>query len=159
MAEKQELKHLVRITDKDIKGDKSILYGLTNITGVGVSMSNAVCRLLKLDPARKIGSLSEGEVAKISETINDPIKAGVPKWAVNRQRDPETGLDEHMLGTKLKLRINEDLKKLKKIKCYRGIRHMFGLPLRGQRTKSNFRPNKGKGSLGVKTKGKTRGRV
>ena len=45
--------------------------------------------------------------------------------------------------------VDNDLKRMKMIKCYRGMRHAFGLPVRGQRTKSNFRKNKGKASLGV----------
>jgi small subunit ribosomal protein S13 len=53
----------------------------------------------------------------------------------------------------LKFAKENDVKMMKKIKSYRGLRHQWSLPVRGQRTKSNFRRNKGKGSLGVKRKG------
>ncbi|MBD3319097.1 30S ribosomal protein S13 [Candidatus Woesearchaeota archaeon] len=152
-------KHLIRIAQTDIVGSKNVLYGLTRIKGVGKMFSNALCKVTGVEPTKKIGTLSEADVKKITDTLADPIKAGIPRWMVNRQRDRDTGNNLHFNGTKLKLLVDDDIKRLKKIKCYRGIRHMFGLPSRGQRTRSNFRRNKGKTSLGVKTKGKTRGRV
>lgn len=154
-----DVKHLIRVANTDIIGTKPLLYGMTRIKGVAIQLSNAVCRLTKLDPTMKIGSLSEAQVKKITDILTDPIKAGIPRWMLNRRKDPETGANRHMLGTKLKLIVDDDIKMLKKIRCYRGIRHMFKLPTRGQRTKSNFRPNKGKTSLGVKTKSKSKGRV
>lgn len=158
MAEKQ-VKHLIRIADTDILGGKNILYGLARIKGVNVQFANALCKLCKLEPTRKIGTLTEAEQKQILNVLKDPLKAGVPRWMINRRKDPETGADIHQTGTKLIIANEEDIKILKKIKCYRGTRHMFGLPSRGQRTKSNFRRNKGKSSLGVKTKSKSRGRV
>ena len=61
-----------------------------------------------------------------------------------RCEDYETGVDKHLLGTDLDVTQENDIKRLKKIKAYRGIRHIHGQPSRGQRTKSNFRRNKGK---------------
>ena len=153
----QQIKHLIRIADNDIAGEKNLLYGLTKIRGVKVQLANALCKISGLDPVRKIGGLSEAEIKQITTILDNPIKSGIPVWMVNRRRDPETGEHRHLLGTKLLIAKDDDIKRLKKIKAYRGVRHMFGLPSRGQRTRSNFRKNKGKSGLGVKTSGKTRG--
>ena len=67
--------------------------------------------------------------------------------------DFETGEDKHLIGADLELRKEFDIKRLKKIKTYKGYRHGAKLPLRGQRTKGNFRRNKAKG-VGIKKKGK-----
>lgn len=148
MAE-QEFKHLVRIANADLKGEKAIINGLTNINGVGFMFANLVIELAKIDPSKKSGELSDEELKKIETILEDPVKAGAPKWMLNRRKDTETGEDIHILTNDLSFIKDNDLKLLKKIKCYRGNRHSRGLPCRGQRTKSNFRKNKGK-ATGVK---------
>lgn len=70
---------------------------------------------------------------------------------MNRRKDVESGEEKHLTGTDLDLRKDFDIKKLKKIKSYRGLRHTAGLPTRGQRTKAHFRSNRKKGS-GIKKK-------
>ncbi len=149
--EKYEEK-LVRIISKDIEGGMQIYPGLTKIKGVSWSLANAVCTKLKIDKKRKIGSLTEEEIKKISEFLKNPE---VPKYLLNRRNDFETGKNLHLTGSDLELQKEFDIKKLKKIKSYRGLRHMSGLPMRGQRTKSHFRRNRSKG-VGIKKKGKER---
>jgi small subunit ribosomal protein S13 len=152
-AQKTEKKHeerIVRILSKDIEGGMSIYSGLTKIKGVSWALSNAICKALKIDKNRKIGSLSEAEIKKISEFVKNPK---ISAYLVNRQKDFETGENKHLVGSDLELRTEFDIKRLKKIKSYKGIRHAVGLPLRGQRTRSNFRPNKKKGA-GIKRKKK-----
>jgi small subunit ribosomal protein S13 len=71
----------------------------------------------------------------------------------NRQKDFDEGEDKHISASDLRLRKDFDVKRLRKIKAYRGIRHAAGLPVRGQRTKANFRKNRKKsGAVGVKKK-------
>jgi small subunit ribosomal protein S13 len=72
---------------------------------------------------------------------------------MNRRMDFETGENKHLNGFDLDLQKEFDIKRLKKIKSYKGYRHMSGLTLRGQRTRGNFRRNKMK-SVGIKKKGK-----
>ena len=141
---------IVRILAKDIEGGMKIYPGLTKIKGVSWSLSNAICKILKVDKNRKIGSLSVDEVKKISEFIKNPE---VPEYLLNRRADLETGKNRQLTGSDLELQKEFDIKKLKKIKCYRGLRHSIGLPLRGQRTRSNFRMNRKKGA-GIKKKSK-----
>jgi len=126
----------------------NVYPGLTKIKGVSWGLSNAVCKKLGIDKTTKIGNLTEDQITKITEFIKNPE---VPKYLLNHQDDFETGGDKHLVGSDLELKTEFDIKRLKKIKCYRGLRHLSGLPSRGQRTKSNFRKNRRKGS-GIKKK-------
>lgn len=151
--EKYEEK-LVRIHSEDIGGSMMVYAGLTKIKGISWAMANAVCKALGIDKSRKIGSLSPEEIKKISEFIKNPL---VPDYLLNRRKDFETGHDRHLSGSNLELQKEFDIKRLKKIKSYRGIRHAAGQPVRGQRTKSHFRTNRPKGA-GIRSKGKKAGK-
>ena len=71
----------------------------------------------------------------------------IPSFMKNRQHDFDDGEDKHMYGPDLKLRKEFDVKRLRKIKSYKGVRHAAGLPVRGQRTKANFRKNRKKSGV------------
>ena len=154
MEQTQEIKKqeekLVRILSKDIEGKMTLYAGLAKIKGISWAMSNAICRKLKLDKKRKIGSLKESEIKKIEQFAKETI---LPKYLLNRRNDFTSGEDKHLVGSDLDLVKEFDIKRLKKIKSYRGLRHASNLPSRGQRTKSNFRKNRRKGS-GIKKKKK-----
>ena len=94
--------------------------------------------------------LSDEEAKRLDEVVQNPQKYDIPSWLINRRKDPETGEDQHLLMGDLQFAKENDIKMLKKIKSYKGLRHQWGLTVRGQRTKSNFRKNKGKVHLGVK---------
>jgi len=154
----QNYKHIVRILNTDLDGAKSIKNSLRKIKGIGFIFANAICNLSGVDRDKITGELTEEEIKKLENTIKNPLKSGIPVWMVNRRRDYETGEDIHILTTDLTYTKENDIKRLKKIKAYKGVRHMFKLPVRGQRTKSNFRPTKGKVHLGVSRKGKKSGK-
>lgn len=141
---------IVRILAKDIEGSVTIYTGLTKIKGISWGISNAICKRLGIDKNKKIGSLTQEEIDKINNFMESPE---FPAQILNRRNDLETGENKHLIGTNLELRKEFDIKRLKKIKSYRGLRHIAGLPVRGQRTKSNFRKNKSKG-VGIKKKKK-----
>lgn len=145
--EKHE-ERVVRILSKDIEGKMTVYSGLTKVKGISWALSNAICKKLGIDKKRKIGSLSEEEMKKILEFMKE---TALPQYILNRQKDFETGKDKHLIGSDLELVKEFDIKRLKKIKSYKGIRHAAKLPLRGQRTKGNFRPNRKKGG-GIKKK-------
>lgn len=147
--EKHE-ERMVRILSKDIEGKTAVYVGLTKIKGISWSLSNIICKKLKIDKKKKIGSLTEKEITEIVEFVKNPK---IPKYLMNRQNDFETGEDNHLIGTDLDLKKEFDIKRLKKIKSYKGYRHTMGQPVRGQRTKSHFRSNRKKGS-GIKSKKK-----
>jgi small subunit ribosomal protein S13 len=139
---------VVRILSSNINGKMSIYSGLTKIKGISWSFSNAICKSLELDKERKISSLTEEEIKKIVEFVKNP---NIPSYLFNRKNDLETGKDGHLTESSLELKKSFDIKRLKKIRSYRGLRHSLKLPLRGQRTKGNFRKNKAK-SVGIKKK-------
>ncbi|MEM5852850.1 MAG: 30S ribosomal protein S13 [Candidatus Aenigmatarchaeota archaeon] len=139
---KKEVKLIVRVANTDLNGEKPLRNALLGIKGISHAMSKAVCVAAGFDPNRKLGSLSEEEVAKLEEVIKNPIKFGIPSWLLNRRRDPETGLDYHLTGTDLEMTRKLDIQKMIELKSYKGVRHMYGLPVRGQRTRSSFRKGK-----------------
>lgn len=148
MAEPENLGRVIRIMQKDIEGKTKLYPGLTKIKGVSWSLSNAVCLKLGFDKNKKIEDLTESEIKKVEDFLKNP---DIPKFLKNRQKDFETGKDEHLIASNLELRKEFDIKRLKKIKSYKGYRHVAGLPVRGQRTKAHFRKNKSKGA-GIKKK-------
>lgn len=148
MAENPNFKHLVRVASTDLNGKKPIGYALLNIRGVGFTYATMACNLAHIDPMKKTGELSDKEVTQLETVITNPTKHDVPAWMFNRQRDYETGEHQHLLGPTIKFIQDNDVRRLKKIKAYKGMRHAAGLPVRGQKTRSNFRKNKGK-TVGV----------
>jgi len=150
VPEKVDNVTLVRILGKDIRGDIKLIVGLTKIKGISWAFANAVCGILKIDGNVLIQKIGKEEIEKIETFMKNPT---VPIFLMNRQKDFEDGEDRHISGADLKLRTEFDIKRLRKIKSYKGIRHGFGLPVRGQRTKSHFRKNRKKsGAVGVKSK-------
>lgn len=143
---KQELKGIVRICGSDMKGEKNLYISLQGIKGVGPTMANAICRIGKFERNMKIGSLTEQDIKKIEEILSDPVKAGIPTWMFNRKKDPETGESFHLISSDLIFKQKEDIKEMIRVKTYRGVRHMLGLPVRGQRTRTSFRKGR---SVGV----------
>lgn len=135
----EQVRGIVRIAGADVKGETQLFTSLQKIKGVGGSLANAVCRVHKLDRNKKIGMLTDAEIKKIEETLKNPTKFGIPSWTFNRRKDLDTGEDKHIVGPDLKFTQEQDVKRMIRIKSYKGIRHMFGLPARGQRTRSSFR--------------------
>lgn len=140
----EEFKHLVRIANTDLDGNKQIMFALAKIKGVGYSFANAVCSTASVDKLKKVGYMNDEEIKRVDDAIKNAPNL-LPPWMLNHRRDFEDGLDKHFLSGELDFSRETDIKRMKKIKCYRGVRHIMGLPVRGQRTRSNFRKNKGRG--------------
>ena len=145
----ENFRHIVRVTNTDLKGEKQLHMALHKIKGISFMFSNFICHASKVDPKKKAGDLTEEEVSRLEDVIKNPAKYDCPTWLVNRRKDYETGQDMHLINTDLDLSEDADIKRMKKVKSYKGLRHTWGLTVRGQRTKANFRKNKGKVSLGV----------
>ncbi len=156
---KQEIKHIVRVANTDLDGSKKISAALTKIKGISFVFANAICKTIKLEKDKKTGLLSEQDVSKLDDVIKNPLKFNIPKWMLNRRKDYETNEDKHLIGPNLNFTKENDIKRMKKIRSYKGSRHSAGLPARGQKTKANFRKKKGKSSLGVKRKKIKAGKV
>lgn len=142
--EKITTKTLIRILNTDIPGHFKLGYGLTKIKGVGVNFSHAFCIRNNFDENKLLNDLNEIEI----KSIETKLKAGanIDPWLQNRQRDYDTGENTHILTTDIKFKTEFDIKRLQKVKAYKGMRHAAGQPVRGQRTKAHFRKD---GAVGV----------
>jgi len=144
LAQVQHTKELVRVLNTDLRGDSNVYTELTKIKGISWSMSNVVCHLLNLEKGRKINTLDDSEIKMIEETIKGLHTKNLPTFILNKPRAHE-GQPKHLIGTDLDLQLRTDIKGMRDIQSYKGIRHALGLPVRGQRTKSHFRHGKAVG--------------
>jgi small subunit ribosomal protein S13 len=87
--------------------------------------------------------LTEKDIEMITNFVKSP---NMPDWLLNRRKDEETGETKHLLTSDLDMAKEFDIRKMKKMKSYKGWRHAMGQPVRGQRTKSHFRKG---GAMGV----------
>ena len=151
-AEKKDMRkefrqeNLTRIMATDIPSKLSVYAGLTKIKGVSWALSAAICKQIGIDKKRKVSALSEAEIDKITLYIKNLSTAVLPSWLLNRRKDADSGKDRHLISTELDLQREFDIRKMKKIRCYKGIRHSLGQPVRGQRTRAHFRKGR---SIGV----------
>lgn len=115
---------MIRIASVNIPDGKDIVIGLTHIYGIGRSLATTLCELVGVNPHAKARDLSESEVESLRKLI--------------------TGGD-YLIEGDLRREIATNIKRLKDIGCYRGLRHRRGLPCHGQRTRTNARTRKGRG--------------
>ncbi len=112
---------MARIAGVDIPNQKRIQYALTYIYGIGVASADKILAATGINPDTRAKDLTEDDIAK----LRDEIEANY-----------------HVEGD-LRRDVGMDIKRMVEINCYRGVRHRKGLPVRGQRTKTNARTRKG----------------
>ena len=112
---------MARISCVDLPRDKRVEIGLTYIFGIGRVSSNKILAKAKVNPDTRVRDLTDDEVSRIRDVIDS----------------------EFQVEGDLRREIALNIKRLQEIGCYRGIRHRKGLPVRGQRTKTNARTRKG----------------
>lgn len=145
----KEFQHIIRIADTDLDGTLKVDYALTKIKGVGIRLAKVIAEKAGVDAENRLGFLSDAEVKRIEDVIQDPSKHQVPHWLLNRSKDRETGKDLHLVGSDLVLQTKTDIDQMRKLKSWKGIRHAYGLKVRGQRTRTTGRKGK---AVGVKKK-------
>lgn len=122
---------MARIAGVDLPREKRVEIGLTYIYGIGRKTSNVILTKAGVNPDTRVRDLTEDEVGKLRQIIDNDYK----------------------VEGDLRREISLNIKRLKEIGCFRGIRHRRGLPVRGQRTKTNARTRKGpKKTVGRKKK-------
>jgi len=134
-----DFKYIHRILNTNIDGKRITPIALTGIRGVGRRFAYIICKVLKIDPTARAGLLTEEQCSKITEIIADPISHGIPSWLLNRINDFRDGKNYQLASNTLDTKMREDLERLKKIKSNRGLRHFWGLKVRGQHTKTTGR--------------------
>ena len=133
------MKEIVRIANTDLDGRKKVVEAIKKIKGVGHTFARAVVWAAKLDPEKKLGELSEAEIEKIEAVLKNPKAYGIPSYLLNRRKDLETGEDLHLVGDEVAIKMKFDIQREIELKTWRGIRHMYGLPVRGRRLRGTFR--------------------
>ena len=113
--------------------------------------ANSMLQVLKIDPHQKIGNLTPEQISSIEKIIEDPKSADFPIWFLNRRQDTETGEDMHLVTSDIAFNIRNDIEREKALFSWRGYRHMYGLKVRGQRTRCTGRKG---GAVGVAKGGK-----
>lgn len=111
---------MARISGTNLPVSKRVEYGLTYVFGIGLTRSRDILNKLKISFDKRVKDLSDGEVAAIQKAVNDYVVEG-----------------------DLRKVITLNIKRLQEISSYRGSRHRKGLPVRGQRTRTNARTRKG----------------
>jgi small subunit ribosomal protein S13 len=142
-----EYKHILRIAGKDVEGSKKLLVAISEIKGVGYNFAQVLTQSLNVNPNIRVGFLTEKEIREIEEAIANPTKFGVPEWYLNRKKDMDSGTTHHMITSDLDFAIGNDVDREKTVMSWRGYRHMFGLRVRGQCTRTTGRKG---GAVGVK---------
>jgi len=112
---------VARISGVDIPNDKRVVISLTYIFGVGPTTASNICSKAEIDPGTRVKDLTEAQGIKLRNIIEN----------------------DHRVEGDLRTEITYNIKRLMDINCYRGRRHKMGLPVRGQRTKTNARTRKG----------------
>ena len=141
-----EYQYIVRIVGNDIPGERKMIVGLTQIRGVGYMFANTMLNVLKINPNQRMGYLSQEQIKSIEEIIKNPSASKFPSWFLNRRKDVETGEDKHLITSDIAFTVRNDIEREKTSNSWRGIRHMFGLKVRGQRTRCTGRKG---GAVGV----------
>jgi small subunit ribosomal protein S13 len=147
----QEFRHIVRIVGNDIPGARKAIVGLTQIKGIGYSFATAILDTLKINTNTNIGFLSESDVQSIEKLITNPIAGNFPVWFLNRRKDIETGANMHLLTSDIPFTLRNDIERERITNSWRGYRHMYGLKVRGQCTRTTGRKG---GAVGVAKAGK-----
>ena len=112
---------MARIAGVNLPNQKRLEIGLTYIYGIGQSGAQKICTALELDPNEKVKDLTDDEINKLRAYIDGELQV---EGDLRRER-------------------SQSIKRLSEIGCYRGVRHRRGLPVNGQRTKTNARTRKG----------------
>ena len=112
---------------------------LTSTSGTEHSNTIARHRTQVLIPSCSAGELTSEELERIVTIIQNPTQYKIPTWFLNRQRDIVDGKDSQLLANGVDSKLRDDLERLKKIRAHRGLRHYWGLRVRGQHSKTTGR--------------------
>ncbi|MFH2111513.1 MAG: 30S ribosomal protein S13 [Candidatus Bathyarchaeota archaeon] len=145
----REFNYIVRLHGTNIDGTKMVPYAITEVKGVGIRLARSIVKQLELDATERLGTLSDADVRRLEEAIDDPSSVGLPTWMLNRRKDPMTGKDLHLLASDLDLRVKDDVDLMRETRSWKGERHARGLKVRGQHTKTTGRTGR---SVGVSKK-------
>ncbi len=135
----EEFKHILRIAGKDVEGSKKSIIALSLVKGVGYNLAQVILQSLNINPYLRVGFLTDKDISDVENALKNINSLGVPNWYLNRRKDMDTGTDIHIITSDLDFVKSNDIDREKSIMSWRGYRHMFGLRVRGQRTRNTGR--------------------
>lgn len=139
VPEKPGFQHIIRLLNTNVDGSQKIVFALTSIRGVGRRFATVVCRKAEVDLNKRAGDLDAADLERVITIMQNPRQYKIPDWFLNRQKDVKDGSFGQLLSNGLDNKLREDFERLKKIRCHRGLRHSWGLRVRGQHTKTTGR--------------------
>ncbi|CAN6213248.1 unnamed protein product, partial [Urochloa humidicola] len=145
----EDFQHILRLLNTNVDGKQKIMFPLTSIKGVGRRFSNIVCKKADIDMNKRAGELTPEELERLMTVVANPRQFKVPDWFLNRKKDYKDGRFSQVVSNALDMKLRDDLERLKKIRNHRGLRHYWGLRVRGQHTKTTGRRGK---TVGVSKK-------
>merc|ERR1712217_532597 len=135
----EDFQHILRVQNTNIDGNIKVTHALTSIRGMGRRFTDLVLKKAEIDRSKRAGQLTEAEMEQIQTVMANPKNFKIPTWFLNRQRDWKDGKDGQMTSNNLDNKLREDIERMKKIRLHRGIRHWWGYPVKGQKTKTSGR--------------------
>lgn len=146
----EEIRGIIRIAGKDVKGQVHLRKALCRIKGVGrryaAICSDITASKMGIEPNVPVGSLTDAQLGEIESIITHPDQHGVPAFLRNRRREYTTGKDVHLISSDLDFAVKQDIDRDIKTRTWRGISHMYRKKVRGQKTRTSGRKG---GSVGV----------
>ena len=115
------------------------MYALTSIKGIGRRFSNLICKKAEVDMRKRAGELQPDEIERLVAIIQNPLQFRIPQWFFNRQKDHATGKYSQVVANNLDQKLHSDIDRLTKMRAHRGLRHYWGVKVRGQHTKTTGR--------------------
>eukprot|EP00471_Norrisiella_sphaerica_P007563 CAMPEP_0184491626 /NCGR_PEP_ID=MMETSP0113_2-20130426/20891_1 /TAXON_ID=91329 /ORGANISM="Norrisiella sphaerica, Strain BC52" /LENGTH=155 /DNA_ID=CAMNT_0026876063 /DNA_START=24 /DNA_END=491 /DNA_ORIENTATION=- len=149
VVEEKDFSHILRILNTNVDGRRKVPFALTNIRGVGRRFATLVCKRAGVDINKRAGELSQEEIDTIVTILSQPDQFNIPDWFLNRQRDRKTNKMLQLVSNDLNSKMREDFERMKKIRLHRGLRHIWGIKVRGQHTKTTGRRGRNLGIPGV----------
>ncbi|KAI3661931.1 hypothetical protein MP638_005972 [Amoeboaphelidium occidentale] len=149
VPDKENFQHILRVLNTNIDGKHNVVYALTAIRGLGRRIAYVACKKADVDIKKRAGELSAEELERIVNIIQNPGEYKIPNYMLNRQKDIKDGSYSQVVSNNLDTVLRDDLERLKKIRAHRGLRHYWGIRVRGQHTKTTGRRGK---TVGVSKK-------
>jgi small subunit ribosomal protein S13 len=151
IAESENFRGIVRIAGKDVKGEVPLKRALVRVRGIShtlaVIASTVLHRELSIDPKTRVGELSEDQIDKIDNILQNLHDYKIPAYLLNRRSDYVGGADRHVIMNDLIFENTQDLEREKKLFTWKGYRHSYGQKVRGQRTRNTGRTGMAVGVL------------
>jgi small subunit ribosomal protein S18e len=141
--------HIIRLVNTNIDGQEKIMFALTRIKGLGKRFANLVCKKGEVDLSKRAGEFSVEKLEKLMEIVANAPAFKIPIWFLNNQKEYTHGTQTQASVAQIDGLMRDTIERLKKIRSNRGIRHYWGVRVRGQHTRTS-----GRGCKNISSSGK-----